>query len=73
MELKPIRTKKDHQAALAEADRLWDVPAKSLEADRLGVLTVLTRSNRDNELRVRRKMNVRRDEPKRFTNGLRDQ
>jgi HTH-type transcriptional regulator/antitoxin HigA len=41
MELKPIRTKKDHQAALAEADRLWDAPAKSLEADRLGVLTML--------------------------------
>ncbi len=41
MELKPIRTKKDHQAALAEADRLWDAPAKSREADRFGVLTML--------------------------------
>lgn len=34
MELKPIRTKKDHQAALAEASRLWDAPAKSPDADR---------------------------------------
>lgn len=38
MELKPIRTKKDHQAALAEASRLWDAPAKSPDADRLDVL-----------------------------------
>lgn len=41
MELKPIRTKKDYQAALAEAERLWDAPAKSPEADRLGVLVLL--------------------------------
>lgn len=41
MELKPIRTKKDHQAALAEAARLWDAPAKSPAADRLDVLTLL--------------------------------
>ena len=41
MELKPIRTKKDHQAALAEASRLWDAPAKSPDADRLDVLTML--------------------------------
>ncbi|MBI5438071.1 MAG: hypothetical protein HY936_03855 [Nitrosomonadales bacterium] len=41
MELKPIRTQKDYQAALAEAERLWDAPAKSPEADRLGVLVML--------------------------------
>ncbi|MDP2793280.1 MAG: transcriptional regulator [Sulfurisoma sp.] len=41
MELRPIRTKKDYQAALAEIERLWDVPAKSAEADRLDVLTLL--------------------------------
>lgn len=41
MELKPIRTKKDYQAALAEAQRLWNAPAKSPEADRLDVLTML--------------------------------
>jgi len=44
MELKPIRTKKDHQAALAEASRLWDAPARSPEADRLDVLTLLIES-----------------------------
>lgn len=41
MELKPIRTKKHYQAAMAEAERLWDAPAKSPEADRLGVLMML--------------------------------
>ena len=33
MELKPIRTKKDYQAALAEAERLWEAPAKSAKAE----------------------------------------
>jgi HTH-type transcriptional regulator / antitoxin HigA len=41
MELKPIRTRKEYKAALAEAERLWDAPAKSAEADRLDVLTML--------------------------------
>lgn len=41
MELKPIRTKKDYQAALAQVELLWDAPAKSPEADRLDVLALL--------------------------------
>lgn len=41
MELKPIRSRKDYQAALAEVEALWDVPAKSAKADRLDVLTLL--------------------------------
>jgi len=41
MELKPIRTRKEHQAALAEASRLWDAAPKTPEADRLDVLTML--------------------------------
>ncbi|MBI5791924.1 MAG: transcriptional regulator [Rhodocyclales bacterium] len=41
MELKPIRNKKEYQAALAEVERLWDAPAKSAEADRLDVLSML--------------------------------
>ncbi|OWT58470.1 helix-turn-helix domain-containing protein [Candidimonas nitroreducens] len=41
MELKLIRTKKDYWAALAEAERLWDAPAKSPAADRLDVLVML--------------------------------
>ncbi|MCX7165258.1 MAG: helix-turn-helix domain-containing protein [Rhodocyclales bacterium] len=44
MELKPIRSKKEYQAALAEVERLWDAPAKSAEADRLDVLAMLVES-----------------------------
>ena len=44
MELKPIRTKREYQAALAEVERLWDAPAKSTEADRLDVLAMLVES-----------------------------
>ncbi|MDP1610818.1 MAG: helix-turn-helix domain-containing protein [Sulfuritalea sp.] len=41
MELKPIRSKKEYQTALVEVERLWDAPAKSPNADRLDVLTML--------------------------------
>ena len=41
MELKLIHTVKDYRAALASADRLWDSPAGSSEADQLDVLTLL--------------------------------
>lgn len=41
MELKPIRTQREYKAALAEAGRLWDAPAKSAETDRLDVLSML--------------------------------
>ena len=44
MELKPIRTRKEYQAALAETEALWDAPAKSAEADRLDVLAMLIES-----------------------------
>jgi len=39
--IKPIRTKKDYQTALAEIEQLWNAPAKSAEADRLDVLALL--------------------------------
>lgn len=41
MELKPIRTQREYKSALADAECLWDAPAKSPEADRLDVLTML--------------------------------
>lgn len=41
MDIKPIRTKKDHQAALAEIERLWDAKKGTPEADRLEVLSLL--------------------------------
>lgn len=41
MELKPIRTKRDHAAALKLAETLWDAPDGSPEADQLDVLSLL--------------------------------
>jgi HTH-type transcriptional regulator/antitoxin HigA len=41
MELRPIRSKREHQTALKEAEALWDSPPGSPEADRLEVLTLL--------------------------------
>jgi HTH-type transcriptional regulator/antitoxin HigA len=41
MHIKPIRTKRDHQAALAEIERLWDAKKGTSEANRLEVLSLL--------------------------------
>jgi HTH-type transcriptional regulator / antitoxin HigA len=40
-DLKPIRTDADHEAALAEVERLWGEPAGTPEGDRLDVLATL--------------------------------
>ena len=41
MELRPIRTPREHQAALKQAEALWDAPDGSAKADRLELLTLL--------------------------------
>jgi len=41
MELKPIRTKREHQSALKEVETLWNASEGSPEADRLEVLVLL--------------------------------
>ncbi|MBL8522114.1 MAG: transcriptional regulator [Betaproteobacteria bacterium] len=41
MELKPIRTKRDYEAALKQAEAWWDAPTGSPKAERLDVLTLL--------------------------------
>ena len=41
MELKPIRNKKEHRAALEEIEALWSAKEGSREADRLEVLALL--------------------------------
>ena len=41
MDLKPIKTKRDYQAALKRAEQFWHAAAGSTEADRLDVLTLL--------------------------------
>ena len=41
MTLRPIRTKREHQAALKEIEALWEAPSGSPAADRLEVLVLL--------------------------------
>ena len=41
MTLRPIRTKREHQAALKKIEALWEARRGSPEADRLEVLTLL--------------------------------
>jgi HTH-type transcriptional regulator/antitoxin HigA len=40
-EVRPIRTKQDHEAALKEVERLWGAKAGTPEGDRLDVLATL--------------------------------
>ena len=40
-EVKPIRSRADHEAALAEVERLWGANAGTPEGDRLDVLATL--------------------------------
>jgi HTH-type transcriptional regulator/antitoxin HigA len=44
MELRPIRTKRDHAAALKEVERLWDAPERSRDAEHLEVLMLLVQA-----------------------------
>ena len=41
MDIKPIRTEADHEAALAEIERLWAAAPGTAESDRLEVLATL--------------------------------
>jgi len=41
MQIKPIKTKSDHAAALREIERLWGADEGTAEGDRLEVLTTL--------------------------------
>lgn len=41
MKLRPIRTRREHQAALKEAEALWNAPEGSPAADSLEVLVLL--------------------------------
>jgi antitoxin component HigA of HigAB toxin-antitoxin module len=42
MDIRPIKTDADHDAALREIERLWGAPEGSEEGDRLEVLVTLT-------------------------------
>src|SRR5947209_20386977 len=41
MDIRPIRSDKDHRAALAEIDKLWGAPAGTQEGDKLDILVML--------------------------------
>lgn len=41
MDIKPVRTSKDHKAALAEVERLWEAKPGTLDHDRLEVIVTL--------------------------------
>ncbi len=41
MEIRPIHTKKDYLTALSKIEKLWNAPPKSLDSDRLEVLSLL--------------------------------
>ena len=41
MELLPIRTKRDYEAALKQAEAWWDAPTGSINGKKLDVLTLL--------------------------------
>lgn len=44
MELRPLRTRRDHAAALKEIERLWDAPERSKDSERLEVLLLLVQA-----------------------------
>lgn len=44
MEIRPIRTDKDHRVALAEIERLWGAKAGTDDGDKLDVLVTLVES-----------------------------
>src|SRR5215203_3677635 len=46
-DIKPIRTKRDHEAALAEVERLWGSKLGTPEGDRLDVLATLIEAFED--------------------------
>lgn len=41
MDIKPIHTEADYEAALQEIDRLWNAPAGTADGDKLDVLVTL--------------------------------
>ncbi|HAA77023.1 TPA: transcriptional regulator [Candidatus Latescibacteria bacterium] len=47
MNIKPIKTKSDHRAALKEIDRLWEARKGSANGDRLDVLVTLVEAWED--------------------------
>jgi HTH-type transcriptional regulator / antitoxin HigA len=47
MDIKPIRTEEDYEAALKEVDRLWGAEAGTPEGDRFEILFTLVEAYED--------------------------
>jgi HTH-type transcriptional regulator / antitoxin HigA len=47
MDIRPIRTDKDHRAALAEIERLWGAPDGTPDGDKLDILATLVETYED--------------------------
>jgi len=52
IEIKSIKTKKDYRAALKQIEKLWNVPAKSKEAEALEVLSMLVDDYENEHYRI---------------------
>lgn len=47
MDIRPIKTEADNEAALKEIERLWDAPYGSPESDKLDILATLVEAYED--------------------------
>ncbi len=52
MDIKPIKTEKDYQAALKEIEHIFRAPPNTSEGDRLDVLTTLVEVYEDRHYRI---------------------
>src|SRR5882757_539416 len=57
MQIRPIRTDKDHRAALAEIEKLWGASSRTPEGDKLDILVTLVETYEERRwpLRSRRR------------------
>jgi HTH-type transcriptional regulator / antitoxin HigA len=55
MEVRPIRTDKDHRAALVEIDKLWGASSGSPEGDKLDILVTLVENYEERRWPLRRR------------------
>lgn len=52
MEIRPIRTRRDHQTALKEVEKLWDAKPGTRDADKLEVLVLLIEAYEAEHVRI---------------------
>jgi HTH-type transcriptional regulator/antitoxin HigA len=55
MQIRPIRTNKDHRAALAEIDKLWGASSGTPEGDKLDILVTLVETYEERPWPLRRR------------------